>query len=101
MIKIAKSDLHSHLKARMSQRGITIEEIEAVLNGGREATDAKPGTLGKLFVFEYNGIWEGKLFEEKEVSVYYKFINDTMVLLTAKARYGKFTTEGEEDETGI
>ena len=45
-------------------------------------------------------IWEGKLFEEKEVSVYYKVINDTMVLLTAKARYGKFTTEGGEDETG-
>ena len=85
----------------MLQRGITREEIEAVLNEGREATDSKPGTLGKLFVFEYNNVWEGKLFEEKEVSVYYKFINDNIVLLTAKARYGKFTMEGEEDETGI
>ena len=101
MIKLANSDLHSHLSARMSQRGITIEEIEGVLNEGWEATDAKPGTLGKLFVFEYNGIWEGKLFKEKEVSVYFKFINDTMVLLTAKARYGKFSKGGEEDETGI
>ena len=89
MIKISEADLHPHLKARMSQRGITMEEIEKVLNEGLEATDTKPGTIGKVFVFLYNGIWEGKLFEEKEVSVYYKLVNDTMVLLTVKARYGK------------
>ncbi len=73
----------------MSQRGITIEEIERVLNEGWDATDAKPGTLGKVFVFLYNRIWEGKLFEEKEVSVYYKLVNNRVSLLTAKARYGK------------
>ena len=89
MIKISEADLHPHLKARMSQRGITMEEIEKVLNEGLEATDTKPGTIGKVFVFLYNGMWEGKLFEEKEVSVYYKLVNDTMVLLTVKARYGK------------
>ena len=44
MIEISEADLHPHLKARMSQRGITIEEIERVLNEGWEATDAKPGT---------------------------------------------------------
>ena len=89
MIKISEADLHPHLKARMSQRGITMEEIEKVLNEGLEATDTKPGTIGKVFVFLYNGMWEGKLFEGKEVSVYYKLVNDTMVLLTVKARYGK------------
>jgi hypothetical protein len=73
----------------MSQRGITIEEIERVLNEGWEATDAKPGTLGKVFVFLYNRIWEGKLFEEKEVSVYYRLVNNRVSLLTVKARYGK------------
>jgi len=56
LIEISEADLHPHLKARMSQRGITIEEIERVLNEGWEATDAKPGTLGKVFVFLYNGI---------------------------------------------
>lgn len=56
MIEISEADLHPHLKARMSQRGITIEEIERVLNEGWEATDAKPGTLGKVFVFLYNRI---------------------------------------------
>ncbi len=51
MIKISDTDLHSHLKARMSQRGITIEEIERVLDEGAEATDAKPGTLEKYSCF--------------------------------------------------
>jgi len=89
LIEISEADLHPHLKARMSQRGITIEEIERVLNEGWEATDAKPGTLGKVFVFLYNRTWEGKLFEEKEVSVYYRLVNNRVSLLTVKARYGK------------
>ena len=79
-----------------------MEEIEKVLNEGRKATDAKPGTIGKVCVFLYNEMWEGKLFEEKEVSVYYKLANDTMVLLTVKARYGKgFLKEGEDSEVRI
>jgi hypothetical protein len=102
LIKISDDDLHPHLKARMAQRGITKEEIERVLNEGWEATDAKLGTLGKVFVFLYNGLWEGKIFEEKEVSVYYKLVNDRVALLTAKARYGRdFSKEGENNEVRI
>jgi hypothetical protein len=89
MIKISDADIHSHLKARMAQRGITRDEIETTLNEGWNAKDAKPGTIGKVFVFSYNKIWEGKLFDEKEVSVYYKIVSDSMMLLTVKARYGK------------
>lgn len=73
----------------MEQRGITIEEIEKSLNEGREAEDAKPSTLGRVFVFAFNKQWEGNFFEEKEVSVYYKLIDDHVTLLTIKARYGK------------
>ena len=37
------------------------------------------------------------LYDEKEVSVYYKLINDDIMLLTVKARYGKdFSREGEK-----
>jgi len=73
----------------MEQRGITIEEIQKTLNEGWEAVDAKPGTLGKVFVFAFNKEWESRVFEEKEVSVYYKVIDDHVTLLTVKARYGK------------
>ncbi len=54
-----------------------------------EADDAKLGTLGKVVMLPYNGPWESEFFEEKEVRVYYKVINDTIMLLTVKARYGK------------
>lgn len=96
LVKISDGDLHFHLRARMSQRGVTVEEIQTVLNRGWEAGDAKPGTIGKVFIFPYNEMWEGKLYEEKEVSVYYKLSDDKIMLLTVKARYGKgFLKEGE------
>lgn len=77
----------------MLQRGITKEEIEKTLVRGWNANDAKSRTFGKVFVFPYDSCWEGKFFEEKEVRVYYKFINDRFMLLTVKARYGKFSKE--------
>jgi len=89
MIKISDDELHPHLIARMEQRGVLMEEIEKVLNEGWKAEDAKPGTLGKVLVFQYNGLWEGDFFQEKEVSVYYKDVNDRVMLLTVKARYGE------------
>jgi hypothetical protein len=83
----------------MAQRGVTLEEIEKVLEEGWEAKDAKSGTIGRVFVFPFNQVWEGESFDEKEVSVYYKPVHDTVVLLTVKARYGKgFLKEGEDDE---
>ncbi len=95
MIKIVDNDLHTHLKARMEQRGITRAEIERTLNEGWKAKDAKSGTIGKVFIFPYNRTWQGDLFQEKEVTVYYKVIKEDIVLLTVKARYGKhFRKEG-------
>jgi len=92
-IKIKESDIHPHIKARMLQRGISITEIEETINKGWGADDAKEGTIGKVFVFPYKEEWEGKFFEEKEVTVYYKYKAERFVLLSAKARYGKFKKE--------
>jgi len=88
-IKIDDSDIHPHIRTRMQQRGVTREEIERVINEGWEADDSKPGVIGKVFVFPYNREWEGARFEEKEVSVYYKQGKGQIILLTAKARYGR------------
>ena len=57
--RITEADLHRHLRARMSQRGVTRQEIERNLNDGWTALDAKPGTVGKVFVFSYRDVWEG------------------------------------------
>jgi hypothetical protein len=92
-MKIKESDIHPHIKARMLQRGISITEIEETINKGWDADNAKEGTIGKVFVFPYKEEWEGKFFEEKEVTVYYKYKAESLVLLSAKARYGKFKKE--------
>ena len=87
--RITEAALHSHLRARMQQRGITREEVERTLNEGWEAMDAKPGTLGKSLVLLYEAEWEGQFYPEKEVTVYYKMVAERIVLLTVKARYGQ------------
>ena len=81
MIHLNEKDLHTHLKARMQQRGVTIEEIEDTLNMGWEATDVKSGTLGKVMVFKNIDEWEGRSYQEKEVTTYYKESNEGIILL--------------------
>ena len=76
-MQISESDLHPHLKARMQQRGVTQGEMELTLKDGWRATDAKAGTLGKVMVFPYHAEWEGRFYEEKEVTVYYRGGDDT------------------------
>jgi hypothetical protein len=88
-IKIAEADLHPHFRARMHQRGITPAEVEDTINQGWKADDAKPGTLGKTKVYDYNREWEGDSYSRKEVTVYYKLIGGQLMLLTVKARYGQ------------
>ena len=100
-IRISSSDLHPHIEARMRQRGVTIDEIETTISLGWDADDAKVGTIGKVFVFPYNEDWEGGLFEEKEVTVYYKYRDEKLILLTTKARYGRRFRKGENDENRI
>jgi len=94
-IEIKETDIHHHLRMRMFQRGISLIEIERTLNDGWEADDAKEGTIGKVFIFSYGENWEGKYFEEKEVSVYYRYKDKKVILLTTKARYGKNFAQGE------
>lgn len=71
----------------MAQRGVTPEEVEAAVNEGWPAADAKVGVEGRVMVFPYHAEWEGEAYAEKEVTVYYKRVGDRVVILTAKARY--------------
>ncbi len=81
---------------RMEERGVSIEEIEVTLEKGFAASDAKPGTYGKSFIFPYNKKWCSKYFPEKEVTVYYKVVEEEIVVLTVIARYGKFSETEEK-----
>jgi len=72
----------------MEQRGITLDEIQHALDEGWLATDAREGTMGKVIVLHYAREWEGVVYAEKEVTVYYKQTEHGIILLTVKARYG-------------
>lgn len=39
--RITESDLHAHLKARMEQRGVTLEELRFALDEGWKAMDVR------------------------------------------------------------
>ena len=72
-IKLNESDYHSHIIARMSQRGINKEEVEETLNNGWQADDVKPETYGKAFVFLYkisNSLGVNSCFTPFIVTVY-------------------------------
>ena len=74
----------------MLERGITFHEIEVTLREGWDAASAKPGTFGRAMVFRFEAEWEGRFYEEKEVTVFYKFARGgEFMLLTAIAKYGK------------
>ena len=85
---LGPTDIHAHLAARMAQRGVRADEVEQVVNDGWLAIDVKPGMEGRVKVFPYDAEWEGKLFAEKEVTVYYRREEARIVVLTVKARYG-------------
>lgn len=97
-IQIDKKDLHPHIKSRMRQRGVTLEEIKKVMAEGWTASESKPGAEGRVLVFPFGAEWEGRHYEEKEVTVYYKNIGEhDIILLTVVARYGSDFTEDKEE----
>lgn len=95
-IHISKDDLHPHIEARMQQRGVTFEEVRQVMAEGWEAAESKPGTIGKVMVFDYDSSWEGSYYQEKEITVYYKKQEgNNVTLLTVIVRYGQNFYRGD------
>lgn len=95
-MEINEADIHEHLRDRMEQRGVTLDEINETLQEGWEAEDARPGTGGKTYVFELGEEWLGETYEEKEVPVYDRYDEgEGLVVSTVKARYGRGFSGGE------
>lgn len=90
--------LYNHHQKRKSvtQFFLILVSLTPGVHNGWKSADAVEGTFGKMKVFTCNREWEGNFFEEKEVTVYYKYKGDQFVLLTVKARYGKnFNKRGD------
>jgi hypothetical protein len=85
----------------MEQRGISTEEIERTLEAGWEASDARSGTRGKIWVFDYRKEWQERFYDEKEVRVYFKGDDEHIIILTAVARYGSGFARRSDDEDRV
>ena len=86
--RLTERDIHPHLRSRMEMRGVSLDDVNITLANGWLAVDSAPGTEGRTWVFDFGGVWEGKFYAEKEVTVYFKRVDLRIVPLTAKARYG-------------
>jgi hypothetical protein len=82
----------------MSARGVPGADLSDTLQKGWAAADAVEGTRGAVFVFPFGTFWEGKVYEEKEVTVYWKTVADELIVLTVKARYGKNFPRGRRED---
>ena len=89
-------DFPEHLLDRMSRRGVSPAEIEDALRLGWPCSDARHGTHCRVYVFDYNDDWAGKHYAEKEVTLYFKYDDAGLVLVTAKTRYGSSFPRGDD-----
>lgn len=78
----------------MMLRGVSLAEVNIALAWGWPARDAAPRNEGRVFVVDFRGVWEGRSYEEKEVTVYFKWVESKLIPLTVKARYGKNFPKG-------
>lgn len=72
----------------MTARGVSEAEVLETLASGWPCSDAQKGTDCRTSVFAFRAEWEGRWYEEKEVTVYFKRADRQLILLTTKARYG-------------
>lgn len=81
-------ELTKHALKRIGERGITLDEVrKTILN--TKCRDEEYKRFSVVKVFEYNQLWEGVFYRQKEVKVIFTFENDKIVVITAISRYFK------------
>ena len=58
--------LHPHAADRIHERGATAEEVIATVEEG-ERFAAKQGRIGFRRNFEYNSLWRGRFYANKQI----------------------------------
>lgn len=65
-------DFHEHIRKRLIARNISESEVRSALEHGWPGTDAQPSTGCRVLEFPFNASWEGRHYQEKEVTVYFQ-----------------------------
>jgi hypothetical protein len=79
-------DIHPHARARLTERGATVEEVVAVVNGG-ERFAAKFGRTGFRRNFPFDGQWRGKMYRAKQVEAYAVWEHERWLVITVLVKF--------------
>ena len=81
--------MEPHTLEKALERGANEEEIIETLTTGRPIV-AKSGRFGKVKAFQFNDVWKGKHYDQKEITVYYLVEEESIITITVYVYYGKF-----------
>lgn len=78
--------LHPHARARLEERGGTMDEMSAAVNGG-ERFEAKYGRTGFRRNFHFDGYWQGKRYLNKQLEAYAVQEGGDWLIITVIVKY--------------
>ena len=81
-----------HTKERMQERGITLDEIADTIKTGKQSQASK-GRYKKSKVFSFGKMRNGKIYPQKLIEVIYTIEDDTIIVITVYAFYGKWSKD--------
>jgi len=80
-----KVRLHPHAIRRLPERGATVDEVVATVEGG-ESFAAKYGRTGFRRNFRFDGLWRGRHYLHKQVLAY-AVEEDGWLVITVVVKY--------------
>ncbi len=78
--------LHPHAFERIEERGTTVEEVAATVEGG-ESFPAKFGRTGFRRNFSFSKEWRGRLFASKQLEVFAVKEEEDWIVITVVVKY--------------
>lgn len=79
--------IEPHTLRRAATRGVSLQEIMAVLRSGCQR-EAREGRLSRWLVFEGPFHWNGRSYPEKRVEVIFLQEGEAIITVTVYAMYG-------------
>ncbi len=83
-------EISEHTSERAKERGSNDEEIRDVILTGTDC-EAKGNRNGKEKIYSFNQTWNGKMFAEKLVRVFFVIGETIITTVTVIVLFGKWT----------
>lgn len=81
-------EITKHAHKKLKDRGIDFYEVKETISKSKWIR-TRYKRFTSIRVFEYNQVWEGVFYRQKEVKVVFAKENGKIIVITAIARYFK------------